>query len=382
MDYNFFATTASGLEATVKREIKRLGYETTGGIDGRIEFKGDADAFAQTNLWLRSADRVFVKIGTFCAETFDELFDGVKALPWADWIPADGKFDVVGKSRKSKLFSVSDCQSIVKKAIAEKLKSSYAVNWLEESGADYRIQVSLLDDVATLALDTTGVGLNRRGYREETHSAPIKETLAAALIDLSFWRKDRVLLDPFCGSGTIAIEAAMIAKNIAPGLTRSFACEKWSFLDRNIWTNARINALESINDEIKPEIFAYDIDPHSAALAARNAEKAGVGDCITVKNVGFSNIGLEQFRDYGSLITNPPYGERIGELAEIRLLYKHLRKLQYSNRTWSFYVITSDEEFEKFFGKRADVRRKLYNGGNVKTDYYQYYGVKPQKKGL
>ena len=379
MDYNFFATCASGLEATVKREIKHLGYELTSGIDGRIEFKGGVEAFAATNLWLRSADRVFVKIGTFDAETFDDLFEGVKALPWADWIPADGKFDVVGKSRKSKLFSVSDCQSIVKKAVADKLQAGHSVTSLDESGADYRIQVSLLNDVATLAIDTTGVGLNRRGYREETHSAPIKETLAASLIDLSFWRNERVLLDPFCGSGTIAIEAAMIAKNIAPGLTRPFACEKWSFINKDIWKNARLNALEVINNNIKPEIHAYDIDPNSAALAARNAEKAGVDDCIIVKNMDFANVSLDTFSNYGSLITNPPYGERIGELAEIRLLYKHLRKLQYSNRTWSFYLITSDEEFEKFFGKRADVRRKLYNGGNVKTDYYQYHGTKPPK---
>jgi len=379
MEYNFFATCASGLEATVKREIKQLGYETTGGIDGRIEFTGDDTTFAQTNLWLRSADRVFLKIGTFPAKIFDDLFEGTKALPWADFIPADGKFNVAGKSRKSKLFSVSDCQSIVKKAVADKLQASHGVNSLDETGANYRIQVSLLNDVATLAIDTTGIGLNRRGYREETHSAPIKETLAATLIDLSFWRKDRILLDPFCGSGTIAIEAAMIAKNIAPGLTRPFACEKWEFLDKNIWKNARLNALESINNDIKAEIHAYDIDPNSAALASRNAEKAGVDDCIIVKNIDFAEVSLDGFSDYGSLITNPPYGERIGELAEVRTLYKHLRKLQYSNRTWSFYVITSDEEFEKFFGKKADVRRKLYNGGNVKTDYYQYYGTKPPK---
>jgi len=379
MTYSFFATCASGLEATVKREVKRLGYEITGGTDGRIEFSGDASAFARANLWLRSADRVFVKIGAFTAESFDELFENTKNLDWADWIPVDGKFDVVGKSRKSKLFSVSDCQAIVKKAVAEKLKAAYSVSWLDESGADYRIQVSLVNDTAMLALDTTGVGLNRRGYREETYTARVKETLAAAMIDLSFWRKERVLLDPFCGSGTIAIEAAMIAKNIAPGLTRAFACEKWGVIDKAVWKDARISALEAIRQDVEPEIYACDIDPAAVALTVRNAEKAGVDDCIHVKQTDFAEIDLTEMGDYGSLITNPPYGERIGEIAEIRGLYKHMRKLQYSNRTWSFYVITSDEEFEKLFGKKADVRRKLYNGGNVKTDYYQYHGLKPGK---
>jgi putative N6-adenine-specific DNA methylase len=379
MEFNLFATCASGLEATVKREIKKLGFTTSGGTDGRIEFSAPLSAVAETNMWLRSADRVFLKVGAFGAETFDDLFDGVYGLPWADIIPKDGRFDVVGKSRKSKLFSVSDCQAVVKKAVAEKLKASHGVEMLGETGAEYRIQVSLLDDEATLALDTTGIGLNRRGYREETYTAPIKETLAAAMIDLSFWRHDRPLLDPFCGSGTIAIEAAMMAKNIAPGLTHPFASEKWGIMDKGIWKAARIAALDAIDRQISPSIHAYDINPHAAALTARNAEKAGVADCIDIINIGFGDVSLDGLGDYGSLITNPPYGARMGELAEVRLLYKHLRKLQYSNRTWSFYVITSDEEFEKSFGKKADVRRKLYSGGNIKTDYYQYHGEKPKK---
>jgi putative N6-adenine-specific DNA methylase len=379
MEYNFFATCASGLEATVKRELNRIGYKTTGGIDGRVEFTGSQQAFADANLWLRSADRVFVKVGVFSCETFDELFNGTAALPWADWITVDGKFDVIGKSRKSKLFSVSDCQAIVKRAVAAKLQRSYGVeSRLEETGAEYKIQVSILDDTATLALDTSGAGLNKRGYREETYTAPIKETLAAALIDLSYWRKDRTLLDPFCGSGTIAIEAAMIARNIAPGLTRGFASEKWGFIDKQVWRNARLRAMDAADVSAKPEIHAYDIDPNAAALSTRNAEKAGVGDCITVKNIAFADVTLDGLSGYGSLITNPPYGERMGDLAEIRLLYKHLRKLQYSDRTWSFYVITSDEEFEKHFGIKAHARRKLYSGGNIKTDYYQFHGLKPK----
>lgn len=374
---NLIASTTFGLEAVVKREIINLGFEDIKTFDGRVEFTGDESAIVKANLWLRCAGRVWLKIGEFTALTFDELFEGTKALPWGDWIPEDGKFTVVGKSVKSTLFSVSDCQAIVKKAVVEKLKLKYNTSWFDETGADYTIQVGILKDVVTLAIDTSGSGLHKRGYRENAMIAPLKETLASAMVQLSFWNKDRILLDPFCGSGTIPIEAAMIARNIAPGLNRKFACEQWERIDTAIWKEERKKAYQAICYDVTPTLYGSDIDTAAIEIAKENAEKAGVDDCITFEVKSCEDIILPG--DYGVLITNPPYGERIGELKEVENLYRALGAIMHGNRTWSTYLITSMEYFETLFGQKADAKRKLFNG-RIKTDYYQFYGPRPPKK--
>ena len=373
---NLIATTTFGLEATVKREITRLGYNITASLDGRIDFSGDLAAIARTNLWLRASDRVLLKMGEFTATTFDQLFESVKALPWENFITQDGKFTVVGKSIKSTLFSVPDCQAIVKKAVVERLKTVYPTDWFAETGPVYKIQIALLKDTATLTIDTTGSGLHKRGYRAVTSAAPIKETLAASMIELSYWRKNRILLDPMCGSGTIAIEAALMAKNIAPGIKREFVSEDWPQISPKIWQEAREEAQSSIfNEEIAP-IYAYDIDPKLIDQAKDNAKKAGVADLINFKAADVSNISLPG--EYGVMITNPPYGQRLGGDEELRRIYAALKRLFPKDSTWSVYVITSDEEFEQRFGRRANAKRKLFNGA-TKTDYYQYHGPKPPR---
>ncbi len=373
---NLIATSTFGLEASVKREIIKLGYSDVSVSDGRIDFSGDMSAIARSNIWLRSADRVFLKIGEFKALTFDELFEGTKALPWDEWIPKDGKFTVIGKSVKSQLFSISDCQAIVKKAVVEKLKQKYKVDWFEETGAEYKIQVGLLRDIATLAIDTSGAGLHKRGYRQDTVVAPIKETLAAGMIELSYWRKDRVLLDPMCGSGTIPVEAALIAKNIAPGIARKFASENWNRINPKIWSAAREEAADSIDNSISPEIYASDMDRRATENAKQNAIKADVKRYIKFETKPFSEVKLPS--EYGVAIINPPYGERIGEKEEVEKLYKQMGALLKNERKWSTYVITSNEDFEKLFGRKADAKRKLFNG-MIKTDYYQYFGERPPK---
>mgnify|MGYP002510807968 FL=1 len=373
---NFIASSTFGLEAVLKREIIALGFENIKTYDGRVEFTGDESTIAKANIWLRCAGRVWVNMGRFTAVTFDELFEQTKALPWGEWIPEDGKFTVVGKSVKSTLFSVSDCQAIVKKAVVEKLKQKYHTDWFDETGAEYTIQVSILKDVATLAIDTSGSGLHKRGYRENAMIAPLKETLASAMIQLSYWKKDRILLDPFCGSGTIPIEAAMIARNIAPGLNRKFASENWERVDNKIWKEARIEAYKAIQYDVMPEIYGSDIDADAIALAKQNAEKAGVDDCIhfDVK----SSFDLKLPGKYGVLVTNPPYGERIGELKEVENIYRGLGELMKQDNTWSTYIITSMEYFESLFGRKADKKRKLFNG-RIKTDYYQFEGPRPPR---
>ncbi len=374
---NFIATTTFGLEAIVKREAMNLGFSDIQVADGVVSFSGDVKTIADANIWLRSADRVLVVIGQFEALTFDELFEKTKALPWEEWIPKDGKFTVIGKSIRSKLFSVSDCQSIVKKAVVEKLKVKYKTDWFEETGAEYKIQVGLLKDMATLTIDTTGPGLHKRGYRRTSVEAPLKETLAAALIDVSYWKKDRILLDPTCGSGTIPIEAALIGKNIAPGLTRNFVSEQWSnVIDKAVWKEAKASAYAKINVDAQLDLRGSDIDPKAIDIARQNAIKAGVDDCITFEVKPFEKVTLPG--DYGVSIINPPYGQRIGEYEEVKYLYKHMGKLFNANRTWSVYVLTSSEEFEKLYGRNADKKRKLFNG-NVKTDYFQYYGTRPPR---
>ncbi len=376
---NLIATSTFGLEACVKREAIRLGFENIKTYDGRVEFTGDESTIAKANLWMRFASKILIKVGEFKAVTFDELFEGTKALDWGSWITEDGKFTVTGKSVKSTLFSVSDCQAIVKKAVVEKLKQKYHVPWFDETGAEYTIQVALLNDIATLTIDTSGSGLHKRGYRETAMIAPLKETLAAAMVDLSYWNKDRILLDPMCGSGTIPIEAALIARNIAPGLNRKFASEEWARIDNSIWKQERINAYKAINYDVMPKIYGSDMDAEAIEVAKENAIKAGVDDCIEFTVKPCQEVVLPG--DYGCLITNPPYGERIGELKEVEDLYRSLGKIMATNPTWSSYVITSMEYFEKLFGRKADAKRKLFNG-RIKIDYYQFYGPRPPKKEL
>lgn len=371
------ATTTFGLEAVVKREVQNLGYDDITVEDGKVTFKADMSAIAKANLWLRSADRVLLKLGEFKAFSFEELFDKTKELSWGEWITEDGEFTVEGKSIKSKLYSVPDCQAIVKKSVVEKLKEKYNKDWFEEKGAKFKIQVALLKDTATLTIDTSGAGLHKRGYRETALKAPLKETLAAAMIQLSFWNKERVLMDPFCGSGTIPIEAAMIAKNIAPGLHRKFASEEWPKIGKKIWKEERVKALKAINQDLKLKILASDIDPRAIEIAENNAFEAGVDDCIEfqVKHM----LGVKVKDEYGVIICNPPYGKRLGEQKEVREMYKDMGKKFRSLDTWSAYILASDEEFEIFYRKRADKKRKLYNG-RIKVDYYQYYGPRPPRK--
>jgi len=376
MDLKLIATTTFGLESIVKRELERIDARNISLSDGRIDFTGDYHTLARANMWLRSADRVMINFGEFDAFSFEELFQGVKALPWGDLLEADANFIVIGKSVKSQLFSVSDCQAITKKAIVEKLKQKYNVDWFEETGTEYKIQVGILKDVVTIAIDTTGPGLNKRGYRETSVSAPLKETLAHALIDLSYWNKSRILADTMCGSGTIPIEAAMVAKNIAPGLTRKFQAENWSFIDSSVWKDVRQEAYAAINTDITAQIFGSDIDPRAIEQAKVNAELAGVDDIID-----FSVREAKDFvapGEYGVLISNPPYGARIGNFDEIKEMYTGLKKFMDANPSWSLYVMTTDEEIEQYLKRRATKKRKLYNG-NIKTDYYQFVGPRPPR---
>ncbi|QVK21018.1 class I SAM-dependent RNA methyltransferase [Mycoplasmatota bacterium] len=373
------ATTTFGLEAVVKRELISLGFRIIKTEDGKVTFESDFSGIAKANLWLRSADRVLLKLGEFRAITFDELFEKTKALPWTDWISVNGQFPVNGKSVKSKLFSISDCQRIVKKAVVEKMKTKYSKDFFEETGPNYTIQVSLLKDVATLTIDTSGAGLHKRGYRVSNVSAPIKETLAAALIMLSYWNKDRALYDVFCGSGTIPIEAALIARNIAPGLNRKFASEEWPILDQEIWTLNREEATKAIDRTLNLEIYASDINQENLTAAKSNATQAGVGNDITFFKSDFKSVNFS--KDYGIIISNPPYGERLENenIYKVKQMYRDMGKIFNQLETWSKYIITSFEGFENLFEKKADKVRKLYNG-KLKVRYYQYYGPRPPKE--
>lgn len=371
------ATAPQGLEAVVKRELIARGYQITAVENGRIVYEGDLSAIADSNLWLRTADRVHVLMGEFTATTFDQLYRRTRELPWEKWIPVNGKMLVKGKAQKSQLMSVSDCQSIVKKAIVDRMKEHHDVDWFEESGAPFTIQVSLLNDRATLTMDTSGAGLHKRGYRQTAGEAPMKETLAAALVLLSVWKADRVLLDPFCGSGTIPIEAAMIARNIAPGLGRSFAAEEWPILDASVWKEAKKKAYEAINYDTELKIYASDKDPRMIEIAKENAIDAGVDDCIKFKVRAFDGVGIPD--PYGVIITNPPYGERLGEKQEVENLYRQMGLAFQKLTTWSKYIITAEERFERLYGQQAFRKRKLYNG-RIKTFYYQYLGPRPDSK--
>ncbi len=375
-EIELIATSTFGLEAVVKREVQNLGYDNISVENGKINFTGGISAIPKANLWLRTADRVLLKLGEFKVISFEELFEQTKSLPWENWITKDAKFTVVGKSVNSKLYSVPDCQSIVKKAVVEKLKTIYNTEWFEETGPSYTIQVSILKDIATLTIDTSGEGLHKRGYRETALEAPLKETLAAAMIQLSFWKKDRILVDTFCGSGTIPIEAAMMGKNIAPGLQRNFVSEEWPQIGEKLWKEERVNALKAIDQDVNLKIYAYDIDEKAIEIAKNNAFEAGVDDCIdfTVKDVRKLDFNGE----YGVIISNPPYGERLGDEEKVKKLYSIMGQKFNRLNTWSKYILTSFEEFEKYYKKKADKKRKLYNG-RLKVNYYQYFGSRPPK---
>lgn len=367
-----------GLESVLKREILDLGYEISHVEDGKVTFFGDAEAIAYGNIFLRTAERILLKVGSVHAETFDELFEKTKQLPWEDYIPKDGKFWVAkANSIKSKLFSPSDIQSIMKKAIVERLKTKYHVSWFEESGAEYPIRVAFMKDEAVIGIDTSGISLHKRGYRKWTAKAPITETLASALILLTPWKKDRILVDPFCGSGTFPIEAAMMAANIASGINRSFLAEEWTnLIPRKCWYDVADEAREQIDTKIETDIQGYDIDENVIRAARENARLAGVDHMIHFQRRAVSE--LNHPKKYGFIITNPPYGERIEEKENLPGLYRQIGESFARLDSWSEYVITSYEEAEKYIGKKADKNRKIYNG-MIKTYFYQFLGPKPPK---
>ena len=367
-----------GLEAVLKKEILDLGYEIVRVEDGRVTFAGDEDAICRANIFLRTAERILLKVGQLHAVTFDELFEGIKALPWENYIPSDGKFWVAkASSVKSKLFSPSDIQSIVKKAIVERLKGVYSLQWFPETGAEYPIRISFMKDEAVVCLDTTGLSLHKRGYRTMVSKAPIKETLAAALLMLNPWHKDRILVDPFCGSGTFPIEAAMMAANIAPGMNRSFTAEKWTnFVGRKYWYGAIDEANDLVDDQIETDIQGYDIDGDIIKAARQNAREAGVDHLIHFQQRPLSE--LSHPKKYGFIVSNPPYGERLEEKSHLPALYTEIGDRFRELDSWSMYLITSYEDAEKYIGKKADKNRKIYNG-MLKTYYYQFLGPKPPK---
>lgn len=377
--YELIAPCHFGLESVLKREITDLGYDITKVEDGKVTFEGDAEAICRANIWLRTSERVLIKTGEFKAVTFDELFEAVKKIPWEKYIPQDGKFWVTkANSVNSKLFSSSDIQSIVKKAIVERLKTVYHVDWFSEDGNEYPIRISILKDVVTVGLDTTGSSLHKRGYRPQAGKAPISESLAAALIMLTPWNKDRILVDPFCGSGTFVIEAAMIAANIAPGVKRHFTAEKWTnLIPSKEWEEVRQDAIDSEDLNVSVDIQGYDLDGEVIKVARENARMAGVEDLIHLQQRPVSE--LSHPKKYGFVITNPPYGERLEEKKDLPAIYKALGDQYKKLDSWSAYVITSYEDTEKYFGKKADKNRKIYNG-MLKTYLYQFLGPKPPKR--
>jgi putative N6-adenine-specific DNA methylase len=375
-DIELIATTSFGLEAVVSRELKALGYEDQTVADGKVTFRGGPEAICRANLWLRSADRVVIKIGEFEAADFGTLFDRCAALDWARWIPEDGQFPVSGKSVRSQLHSVRDCQALVKKAIVEKLKQTHHVSWFAEKGPLFSVQVSLLKDVATLTLDTTGPGLHKRGYRTLTGPAPLKETLAAALIQLSYWTAERPFLDPFCGTGTIPIEAALWARNRAPGLARQFAADDWPTLDRRLWHEARQEANDRTIRDGRLAIVGSDIDEPSLAMSRKHARQAGVEADIRFERRDF--VDAVPQGDFGCLIANPPYGERSGDVDAAEDLVRAAATVLKRFDTWSIYILSALANYEQLCGRHADRRRKLYNG-RIACTYYQFHGPRPPK---
>lgn len=368
-----------GLEAILKREIQNLGYEIERVEDGRITFLADMAGIARSNIFLRTADRILLQAARFHAETFDELFEGIKAIPWEEYLTEDARFWVTKASTtKSKLFSAPDIQSIAKKAMVERMKQKYHKNWFQETGASYPVRIFLLKDEVTVGLDTSGEPLHKRGYRQLTSKAPLTETLAAALIMLTPWRKDRILVDPFCGSGTIPIEAAMIGANIAPGMNRSFTSENWkNLIAKKNWYEAIQEANDLIDDSVSMDIQGYDIDGRMIRAARQNAEDAGVEHLIHLQQREVKE--LSHPKKYGFIITNPPYGERLEEKEDLPELYRQIGQALDKLDTWSKYLITSYEDAEKYIGKKANKNRKIYNG-MLKTYYYQFLGPKPPRR--
>ena len=368
-----------GLEAVLKREILDLGYEISEVEDGRVTFYGDADAICRANIFLRTAERILLKVGSFRAVTFEELFDKTKELPWEDYIPQNGKFWVAkAASVKSKLFSTSDIQSIMKKAMVRRMQERYCVEWFPENGASYPVRVFLMKDIVTVGIDATGISLHKRGYREVSGKAPITETLAAALIMLTPWRKDRILVDPFCGSGTFPIEAAMMAANIAPGMNRSFLSEKWdNLITKKNWYDVIDEANDMICDDVEVDIQGYDVDSSVIKIARRNAREAGVDHLIHFQERDVKD--LNHPKKYGFIITNPPYGERLEDKKDLPDLYRAFGESFKRLDSWSAYMITSYDDAERYFGRKADKNRKIYNG-MLKTYYYQFLGPKPPKR--
>lgn len=373
--FEIIIPTLFGLEAFVGRELKALGYTPSKVEDGRVTFSGDMRAVALANLWIRCGERVLIKLAEFEAVTFDELFEKTKTVLWGEWIPKDAAFPVKGYCLKSKLASTRDCQAIIKKSIAGVLSAKYGTDWLEETGPLYQIQFSILKDRVTLMLDTSGDGLHKRGYRRASNAAPLKETIAAAMIQLSHWKYEYPLADPFCGSGTIPIEAAMLKQNIAPGLTRPFSSEKFVQFPAGLWQQCRIEA-KSAQKNVPLEIYASDIDSTVLDVARTNAEIAGVGGHIRFSRQDAKTLHISV--PYGTLICNPPYGERLSDIQSCETLYRHIGKAFSSLDQWSYYIITSHTQFEALFGQKANKKRKLYNG-MIQCNIYQYFGPRPPR---
>ena len=386
MKLELVATATFGLEAVVRREIEALGYKIIKTEDGRVTYLGDERAIVRSNLWLRSADRVYLRMGEFRATEFEELFQQTKALEWESIIPLEGAFPVVGGSVKSVLHSVPACQKIIKKAVSVRLSEFYCRETMPETGAEYRIRFIAHKDSFLMLIDTSGAGLHKRGYRVRDVAAPMKETLAAALVQLSFYRKDRVLVDPCCGSGTIPVEAALIARNIAPGLSREFASENWDMLDSSIWKEEKKAAYEAADFDTDLRITDMDIDPKAVRAAKDNAEEAGVPDDIDIVKMDMTawepGAGIPKGAgrdDHVVVISNLPYGKRIGDDSGIKAIYAHIKDIMQQCPNWSFFLITSDKSLEKELGRKADRRRKLYNG-TIETQFYQFHGAKPVKR--
>ncbi len=374
--FEIIVPTLFGLEAMVSKELYRLGYDVKKTENGRVTFDGDYDAVCRANMWLRCGERVLIKVGEFKAETPSELYEGVKALPWERFISKNDAFPVKGRTTRSKLASDRNSQIMIKKAVADKLGEKYSVSWMPETGVTYQIQFTIIDDIVTLMIDTSGVALHKRGYRAKSNLAPLRETIAAAMVMISYWKFEEPLLDPFCGSGTIPIEAAMFKRNIAPGLNRGFAFEAFPQIENSMINDTIAEARDEVHSDVKLEIYARDIDKTALELTSENAQKAGVSEFIKVERGDARKIIID--KPCGSIITNPPYGERLSDMSESKKLYKAIGRSFAELDRWSYYILTSHDEFEAEFGRKADRRRKIYNG-MLRCHLYQYYGNKPKK---
>ncbi|MGZ0172705.1 MAG: THUMP domain-containing class I SAM-dependent RNA methyltransferase [Planctomycetales bacterium] len=375
--FHLTARVGFGLEAVVSRELKALGFDDLKSEDGRVHFSGGLDSIVRANLWLRSADRVVLQMAEFTALDFGELFDRTRDLPWEQWLPRDAEFPVTGRSSKSQLHSVPDCQRIVKKAIVERLREAYNIDWFEETGPLYPIEVSVLKDNVKLTIDTSGSGLNKRGYRKLTAKAPLRETLAAAMVQLSVWNPERPFVDPFCGSGTIVIEAALIATNRAPGINRSFACTDWPQIEDSIWEYAWQEAKDLIRPAPEELLIGTDVDPEVLSMARYHANKAGVGELVHFQQRPFRE--LSSAKKFGCVITNPPYGERMGEEAEVERIYASMAGVFNKLETWSFFVLTPFADFQKSVRRQSTRRRKLYNA-KIACTLHQLLGPRPPRR--